>query len=265
MASVEVGVWGQVWEQQAALLRGILNPRAAWEADTRDGSVAESLNRWEKTIGLYRTASGTDISDGILAATVLEHSLESYQNILKQAPSNVRASYSAMHGWLREYAETSRRYDGTSGSSSHQTQCTGPVPMEVDQTRAVSDFSSGKDGKGKSKGKGNSKDGKCKGKGKKGDKSQDQKPISKPEQFQGYCEKWGHKRADCRKRIADGKSKGGAAAASADDGDVAAVMEVDDVVMRTGDTRNVDWLVLRSYEHVCCRGIYGFSPLGQRK
>ena len=29
--------------------------------------------------------------------------------------------------------------------------------------------------------------------------------------------------------------KGGAAAASADDGDVAAVMEVDDVVMRTGD------------------------------
>ena len=33
----------------------------------------------------------------------------------------------------------------------------------------------------------------------------------------------------------DAKSKGGAAAASADDGDVAAVMEVDDVVMRTGD------------------------------
>ena len=108
--------------------------------------------------------------------------------------------------------------------------------MEVDQTRAVSGFSSGKDGKGKSKGKGNSKDGKGKGKGKKGDNSQDQKPISKPEQFQGYCEKWRHKRADCRKRIANGKSKDGAAAASAEnDGDVAAVMEVDDVVMRTGD------------------------------
>ena len=35
--------------------------------------------------------------------------------------------------------------------------------------------------------------------------------------------------------IADGKSKGGAAAASADDGDVAAVMEVDDDVMGTED------------------------------
>ena len=121
---------GKSGNRQAALLRGILNPRAAWEADTRDGrSVVESLNR---TIGLYRTASGVD-----LAATVLEHSPESYQNILKQAPSSVRASYSAMRRWLREYAETLRRYDGTSGSSAHQARSTGPVPMDVDQTRAV--------------------------------------------------------------------------------------------------------------------------------
>ena len=62
--------------------------------------------------------------------------------------------------------------------------------------------------------------------------------MSKPVQFQGYCgycDKLGNKRAECRKRIADARSKGGAAAASADDGDVAAVMEVDDVVMRIGD------------------------------
>ena len=53
----------------------------------------------------------------------------------------------------------------------------------------------------------------------------------------------GHKRADCRKHIADAKSKGGVAAASADnDGDVAAVMEVDDVVMRTGyDETSTGW------------------------
>ena len=236
---------GKSWNRKVAWLRGILKPRAACEADTRDGrSVVESLNRWEKIIGLYRTASQLDISDGILAATVLEYSPESYQIILKQAPSNVRASYSAMRGWLREYAETLREYDGTSGSSSHQTQSIGPVPMEVDQTRAVSGFSSGKDGKGKSKGKG--KDGKGKGKGKKGDKSKDQKPISKLDQFQGhggYYEKWRHKRADCRKRIAGGKSRDSAAAASADnDGDVAAVMEVDDTVMGTGaDETSTCW------------------------
>ena len=130
---------GKSGNRQAAMLQGILNPWAAWEADTRDGrSVVESLNRWEKTIGLYRTARGVDISDGIFAATVLEHSPESYQNVLKQAPSNVRASHSAMRGWSREYAETLRRYDGTSGSSAHQTVSTGPVLTDVDQTRAVS-------------------------------------------------------------------------------------------------------------------------------
>ena len=105
------------------------------------------------------------------------------------------------------------------------------MTMEVDQTRAVSSFSSGKDGKGKSKGKGKTKDGKDTGKGKKGEKSKDQKPQAKTKQFQGYCgycERWGHKRADCRKRIADGKSKGGAAAACADnDGNVSAVMDDD--------------------------------------
>ena len=124
---------GKSGNRQAALLRGIFNPMAAWEADTRDGrSVVESLNRWEKTIGLNGTASGVDISDGILAATALEHSPESYQNILKQAPSNVRASYNALSGWLRKYAETLRRYDWTHGSS-YQTSSTGPVPMDVDQ------------------------------------------------------------------------------------------------------------------------------------
>ena len=118
--------------------------------------------------------------------------------------------------------------------------------MEVDQTRAVSGFSSGKDGKCKSIGKGKSKDGKGKGKGKKGEKSKDQKPHAKTEQFQGYCgycEKWGHKRADCRKRITDGKSLGGTAAASAHNhGDVAAVMDVDDLVMDAeADETSAGW------------------------
>ena len=60
------------------------------------------------------------------------------------------------------------------------------------------------------------------------------------------------------KRIADGKSKGGAAAASADnDGDVAAVMEVDNVVMRIGDDEtSTGW---------CFAVTSLFSPPGQRK
>ena len=55
---------GKSGNRQAALLRRILNPRAGWEADAREGrSAVESLNRWEKTISRYRTASGEDISD----------------------------------------------------------------------------------------------------------------------------------------------------------------------------------------------------------
>ena len=43
---------GKSGNRRAPLLRGIVKPRAALEADTRDGrSVVESLNRWEKTIG----------------------------------------------------------------------------------------------------------------------------------------------------------------------------------------------------------------------
>ena len=238
---------GKSGNRQAALLWRILNPRPGWETDARDGrSLVESLNRWEKTISLYRKASGEDISDGILAATVLEHSPESYQNILKQAPSNVRASYGAMRGWLREYAETLGTMEPL-GLLQFNHSRSGPVPMEVDQTRAVSSFSSGKDGKGKSKGKGKTKDGKGTGKGKKGEKSKDQKPQAKTEQFQGYCgycERWGHKRADCRKRIADGKSKGGAAAACADnDGNVSAVMDDDDdfAMDAEGDETSIGW------------------------
>ena len=91
---------GKSGNRHAALLRGILNPKAAWEADTRDGrSVVESLNRWEKTIGLYRTSSGVDISDGILAATVLEHSPESCQSILKASPFQC-ASIVQRNAWL---------------------------------------------------------------------------------------------------------------------------------------------------------------------
>ena len=71
--------------------------------------------------------------------------------------------------------------------------------MEVDQTRAVSGFSSGKgfDGKGKAKGKCKNKDGKGKGKGNKGEKSKDQK-LMKIDQFVREME------THCRKRIADG-------------------------------------------------------------
>ena len=230
---------GKSGNRQAALLRGIVNPRAAWEADTRDGrSVVESLNRWEKTIGLYRTASGVDISDGILVVTVLEHWPESHQYILKQAPSNVRASCSAMRGWLREYAETLRRYDGTSGSSSHQTPSTGLVQwMSIRPVQCLNSRLA-KTGKGNRRERARARMARAKARARKVTRARIRsryRNMSNSKDTVGIATNGGHKPVDCRKRIAETKSKGGAAAACADDGDVAAVMEVDDVMMTTGD------------------------------
>ena len=135
------------------------------------------------------------------------------RSILKQALSNVRASYTAMRGWLRRV-----RRDVEEVRWNLWDFCTSTTvdwsryQMEVDRTRAVSEFLVWKRREGQIKRKGQDpRMVKGKGTGKKGEKSKDQKPQAKTEQFQGYCgycEKWGHKRADCRKRIADGKSKG---------------------------------------------------------
>ena len=190
----------------------------------------ESLNRWEKTTSLYQTASGVDISDGILEATVLEHSPENYQNILK-----------------REYAQTLRRYDGTSGSSSHQTQSTGPVPMEVDKTRAVSNpkvRARARIPKAKAKANARAREAR---------RARIRSRWSTLPRILRVlrCEKWRHKRAGCGKRTADGKSKGGAAAASADnDGEVAAVMEASMLCAAVGSTGSL-LLDSGSDEHLC--------------
>ena len=76
--------------------------------------------------------------------------------------------------------------------------------------------SKGKDGKGFGKNKG--KDGKSRGKGSSSSGSSMASSSGlgtsisgRPAQFQGecgYCWKWGHKRADCRKRLADKASVG---------------------------------------------------------
>ena len=144
----------------------------------------------------------------------------------------MRASHGSVRGWLREDAGTLLRSDGTSGFLLVAKSSPGLCTDAGDETRAVSGFFSGRgfDGKGMAKGKGKSRSGKDKCKSKKGENGKEQ--PDRNDQFQGncgHCEKWRHKRVDCRKRIAYGKTKGGAAASSVDnDGEVQPVMEIDD-------------------------------------
>ena len=143
-----------------------------------------------------------------------------------------------MRGWLREYVETLRRHDGTSGSSSHHTQSTRPVPMDVDQTRAVSGFSSGKDGKGKSKGKGQrARMAKAKAKARMVTRARIRSRypnLSNSKDTEGFATH-GDISVPTAGNATPTPSRRVVRQEPDNDGDVAAVMEVDDVVMRAGE------------------------------
>ena len=66
------------------MLRGILNPRERWNKDSENNrEFLESLNDWEILIGEYRAASGENVSDRVLIATILEHAPSRYQDIFR--------------------------------------------------------------------------------------------------------------------------------------------------------------------------------------
>ena len=173
-----------------------MNPRERWNRDSDNNrEFLESLIDWEILVGEYRAASGENVSDRVLIATILEHAPSRYQDILRANPAQQKENYPALRRWIKDYCVSSRIY-GESGIAAK------PVPINVGQIKGD------KSGKGK---KGKGKDGKLNGKHVKG-KVKSEKGSSNekgggnehaPAQFQGYCgycEKWGHKRADCRKR-----------------------------------------------------------------
>ena len=187
---------GRSANRLAAMLRGILNPRERWKKDSDvNKEFLESLNDWEILIGEYRAASGENVSDPFLVATILEHAPTRYQDILRAILAQQKENYPALRRWIKDYCVSSRNY-GESGIAG------GPVPMDVGQIKGDK---SGKGKKGKGKGgKSNGKHVKGKVKSEKGSGNEKSSGNAQaPAQFQGYCgfcEKCGHKRADCRKR-----------------------------------------------------------------
>ena len=125
----------------------------------------------------------------------LEHAPTRYQDILRAIPAQPKENSPALRRWIKDYCVSSRIY-GESGIAG------GPVPMDVGQIKG-DECGKGKKGKGKD-GKSNGKHVKGKSKSEKGSGNQKSSGnVQAPAQFQGYCnfcEKWGHKRADCRKR-----------------------------------------------------------------
>ena len=187
------------------MVREVVCPRDQWMADVSAGKdFLTSLIEWEIKVAAYEVASGDRFSEAVRVATIMDHALDAVKSMLRLSPLEQRRSVDALKVWIRE----------SSYASPGLFQ--GSIPM---QAGAVSDGGKGKKGKskstgekgtGKGKGKGKCKD-KNKHKGNDGNKNKERDDWNKGQRqakFQGYCShcsKWGHKRADCRTRLAQQK------------------------------------------------------------
>ena len=153
----------QSGNRAAAVLKAVLKPQNTWQMELASG---------------------------------IEHAAENLREVLRAAHESVKATYVGLKTHLREYQVSGRSYR-------FSTDAQGVVPgghgdpMEVDAVLV-------KGGKGKGKQKG-----KAKGKGKAKTKTKEDGSTggasSSAQVFQGergFCGKWGRKRADCRKRLA---------------------------------------------------------------
>ena len=161
---------GRQGSHVAAMLRGILNPSLKWQRDHGEGKdLIEVLTGWERDVARYRVASGEDITDNVLIATVLEHVPAVYREGLRMIPQHNRDTYASLRSYIREWCVAQRTYDPMGNQASSAAR---PVPMEVDAIKGGKSYGKmgnhgGKD-KGKSKSHGKGEDHHNHGKGKTG-------------------------------------------------------------------------------------------------
>ena len=165
----------------ASALRNILRPD--WWSDSDD--FRKSLITWDNQVLAYERASGEQVSQRIKAAIVMEYAPAAVKQAIQLSDPGIREDYSRLRDALQHLYDAQRPYTpphNFTGPTSHG----GPQPMEVGAALVAGAFS-GKGGKGSGAAVGGQFQGDC-----------------------GYCGKWGHKKIDCRKRLADeaGKGKG---------------------------------------------------------
>ncbi|CAK0875518.1 unnamed protein product, partial [Prorocentrum cordatum] len=181
-------------EEHGQMLQQILTP--TWWKD-RDGRerFTEVLIAWGELISRHERATGEQVTQNMKTSTIMAHAPEEVKVMLRSAQREVRSDITQMRNCIFEAVI------GQSGVVSRPpTANKGSNDMDVD---AISK-GKGKDGKDKCQICHKPSHTDAKGKGKDGCT------------FSGkcdYCHKTGHKKADCKKRIADERSKGNAATA----------------------------------------------------
>ncbi|CAK0856887.1 unnamed protein product, partial [Prorocentrum cordatum] len=208
-------------EEHGQMLQQILTP-LRWKDREGKERFTEVLIAWDELISRYERATGEQATQNMKTSTIMAHAPEEVKVMLRSAQREVRSDITQMRNCIFEAVI------GQSGVvAKPPTASKGSNDMDVD---AISK-GKGKDGKdrcqichklshtardcywrdkGKQKG-----DGKGRGAGAGSKSGKDAKGKGKDGYtFTGkcdYCHKTGHKKADCKKRIADEKAKGNAA------------------------------------------------------
>jgi len=198
--------WRQLVQQEApggpasvaSMLASVLRDRMAEEDD-----IVGKLQEQEQKIQQVERASGRPLGDLIRQAAVLitipdavsdRISFQSFATVEDMRRSITSASHISS---MREGGQQAPR----PGASPTPAATMGVVPMEVGaiaQDAGSWKGSPSKGGKGKHKGK-------DKDKGKKGKECSQHSAEAAEAEFKGYCSwcsAWGHKRADCKARLA---------------------------------------------------------------
>ena len=212
-----------------SMLTGLLSPGESWKEDAQSGkSFMTSMLAWENDIEDYIKESGKQFDNTLKVSIVLSHSPALIKDHLDNHSHSIGEDFEQLKSFVRSFCKAKQVYN----RSGVKVRDDGGVrPMEIGgiewNSKGKWHDSKGKKGKGKwshgkdghkgKKGKGKwdvkGKHGKHNqkgfGKGKK-DSQHHGKGSGDDEYFNGecgYCGKWGHKRAQCRKLKAD-KEKG---------------------------------------------------------
>ena len=193
-----------------AMLMGIIGPQ--W-GHIKEADFMESVDTWEVQIRRYEDQSREKVTAATKVAVIMKHAPGGIRAALRTSSSIIGSDYERLKKAIRDYLQTGADYDpkGLTTEAKSSKDPSGPEPMDVG---ALS--KGGKKGKGdgqwqKGKGKkGKYEKGKTKTKGK-----FEGKGSKRFEGYCSYCNKWGHKKADCRIREKDrkGSGKGGTAGA----------------------------------------------------
>ena len=106
----------------AALLRGILNPRARREKKCREGrDLGDLLVSLAKDVAQYRIAPGADLQQAVPLATVIEHASAAYRDLLKVVPLANRETFLSLRAYVREWTLALRTHGDLGRHVAHDT------------------------------------------------------------------------------------------------------------------------------------------------